>query len=153
MIESETLVIGESTFTISPLPATKAWDLSLFVANAIGTTNVGDLNLSGAAEAVGVGIFKAVAALPAPSVMHVRNELFEHIDFTCRLNPQPMKLRGMEDQAFNAMGLSSLDIWRVFAVAFKINFTEYWDLITSQLPRLQTMLPSQPSDSPASSPL
>ena len=51
--------------------------------------------------------------------------------------------------AFNGAGLSSLDLWKVFAAAFRVNFTEYWEMMNSHLPGLQNIMPSTPSASPS----
>ena len=158
LLQPETMTRGETTFTIGCLPATVGWDLSAKVANILGTTNVSGLgsismphvsavtaspdasdnpagvsDVNPATMAMGAGIIKALMAIPAADLRQVRNALFEYVEFTNGRAATAQKLAGAEEMAFNAAGLSSLDIWKVFAASFRLNFSEYWVEIISLL--------------------
>ena len=146
LLQPETMTLGDTTFTIGCQPATVGWDLSADVANILGTTNVEGSVTSGQASNMLTAI-KALMAVPAPQLKRVRTALFEYVEFTNARATTPQKLAGAEEMAFNAVGLSSLDIWKVFAAAFRVNFSEYWEMLNSLLPGLQNIMPSPPTAS------
>ena len=143
LLQSETMTLGDTTFTIGCLPATVGWDLSAKVANILGTTNVQGSAISGNADGI-LGAIRALMAVPAPQLKDVRTALFEYVEFTNAQAVTPQKLAGAEPTAFNAAGLSSMDIWKVFAAAFRLNFLEYWEMLSSLLPALQNISSSNP---------
>ena len=147
LLESETMTLGDTTFTVGSLPATEGWDLSAKVANILGTTNVPGAAGGGNIDNMLAAIM-ALMAVPAPQLKAVKAELFAYVEFTNPRAGSPQKLAGAEEMAFNAVGLSSMDIWKVFATAFRINFTEYWEMLNSLLPGLQSLVQSTPSSFP-----
>ena len=138
LLDSETMTLGETTFTVGCQPATVGWDLSAKVANILGTTNVEGSVASGNLANM-LTAMKAMMAVPAPQLREVRTALFEYVEFTNPRAATPQKLAGAEEMAFNAVGLSSLDIWKVFAASFRLNFSEYWEMLNSLLPGLKNI--------------
>ena len=148
LLQSETMTLGDTTFTVGCQPATVGWDLSAEVANLLGTVEVPGTVVTGDAQSV-LAAARALMAIPAPQLKRVRTSLFEYVEFTNSRAATPQKLAGAEEMAFNAAGLSSVDIWKVFAAAFRVNFSEYWEMLSSLLPGLQNISQSIPSTSPA----
>lgn len=149
MIETTQLNLGDTTFHVSQLPATKMWQLSEYVRHALGTTEMPNLN--GADESdqqVGLTLFRAIAAISPTAVLHVRTELFGYVEFSNRLSPTPQRLAGAEEMAFDAMGLSGLDIYMVLWEAFRLNFSPYWEEFASLAPDLNGILSSSRNESP-----
>ena len=145
LLQPETMTLGDTTFNVGCLPATVGWDLSAEVANILGTVQVAGSVVTGNADAV-MGAIRALMAVPAPQLKRVRGALFEYVEFSNARAVTPQKLAGAEDVAFNGGGLSSLDIWKVFAAAFRVNFSEYWEMFNSLLPGLQNISQSTPSE-------
>ena len=170
LLKTETMILGETTFTIGSLPATVGWDLSAKVANILSAANIFDPNfipkperVSGAGEeteedegisldpaaiAMGVGLIKGLMGIPAADARMMRNALFEYVEFTNAQARTPQKLTGAEEMAFNAAGLSSMDIWKVYAASFRLNFSEYWEGFVFLLRGLRNSRQSTQSSSP-----
>ena len=150
LLEPETMVIGDTTFQVGQMPASVGWDLSAKVANIMGTTKVE--NPIGLTEADGLaGVMagvRALMAIPADQLKEVRDELFKYVEFSNSMAKTPQVLHGAVPMAFDGAGLTSLDIWKVFMAAFRVNFSEYWEMLNSLLPGLQNILRSKLSDSP-----
>ena len=152
MIQPETLTIGETTFTVGKVPATKMWDLSVFVANVTTGREIPAIGAMGSDLAGGLAVFKLIGGLPHADLLYIRGKLFEYVEFRNHLHAHPVTLAGLEESAFDAVGLSSVDIWKVFAKSFQANFTEYWTLLTSLFPGLEATLRSKLKESLAPSP-
>ena len=148
LLEPETMTLGDTTFIVGCLPATTGWDLSAKVANLLGNVNVPGTVVTADLAAATLAAVRALAAVPAAQLKDVRGDLFAYVEFTNARATTPQKLAGAEEMAFNAAGLSSMDIWKVFATAFRVNFTEYWEMMNSLLPGLQNMSQFTRTESP-----
>ena len=167
LLKTETMTLGETIFTIGSLPATVGWDLSAKVANILSAANIFDagsiprvegtfdtgeeeeaISLDPAAIAMGVGLIKGLMGIPAADARMMRNALFVYVEFTNAQARTPQKLAGAEEVAFNAAGLSSMDIWKVFAASFRLNFSEYWEGFIFLLRGLRNSRRSTQSASP-----
>ena len=143
LIDPEQLTLGETTFMIGKLPATDGWDLAADVANLLADREIPAGALVGAMGAkkgspemiaAGAGILKAVATIPRHDLRRIRDALFGGVEFTNRLARTPQVLKGREEAAFNAVGLGGVDVWKVLAKAFQVNFMDYWDELKSLTP-------------------
>ena len=147
LLQSEIMTLGDTTFTIGCQPATVGWDLSAEVANILGSVNIPGTVVASDLSSL-IAAMRALMGVPAPQLKRVRNALFEYVEFSNSRAATPQKLAGAEEMAFNAAGLSSIDIWKVFAAAFRVNFSEYWDMISGLIPALSDITLSTPTESP-----
>ena len=121
LLQPETMTLGDTTFTVGCQPATVGWDLSAEVANLLGTVEVPGTVVTGDAQGV-LAAARALMAIPAPQLKRVRTSLFEYVEFTelaCRHTAETGRRGG---DGVQRAGLSSVDIWKVFAAAFRVNF-------------------------------
>ena len=151
LLESETLKLGDTTFFVGGLPAyPQGWELSAKVGNILATSPMESSGLGDSDIGNIMVVIKAIMAVPLPQLQMIKNALFEYVEFTNTSAGTPQKLAGAEEMAFNTSGLSSLDVWKVFALAFRVNFSDYWAMLTSHLPGLSDIFQSPPPNYPES---
>ena len=103
LLQPETMILGDTTFTIGCQPATVGWDLSADVANILSTTNVQASVNSGDADAL-LAAIRALMAVPGPQLKRVRTALFEYIEFTNGRAATPQKAGGRRGNGFQCGG-------------------------------------------------
>lgn len=121
-------------FAIGKLPALRSFTLLEYIRKTLADQDsTAGVDLSDPTISV-VMLIKAVAGIPPENVEHVRNELFEFIQFWTKgvKGGGGVPLLGSEDMAFEE--LEPVHIYELIAEALKVNFTGSFSAIKSRFP-------------------
>jgi len=108
-----TITFGETRFTISKLPARKAYRVWRKTIRAIGL----DIETG-----VGPEVLRAVVAMDDEHLEAIQAELFAGVMFTNQNARTPQRVAGAEDTAFE--DLEAVDIDELTMRAFAVNFSK-----------------------------
>ena len=136
--------IGRTRFFIAKLPAIGAFDLLELLRHEVGKS--ADLVVPEGSENERVAtLLKLMLSLDPAFVRQVRQKLFEKVSFSNDRVPNPQKLAGAEDMAFD--GSEAVAVYEVLLRCLAVNFTASLRALASRLRDAGlTSSPSAPSE-------